>query len=428
MRIDRFLVPQYEGDSHTPCHRNVAAQDTRYSNLPTQLKSNHFQLLARMRPILKHMTSTTVPGLAPQRHWTTSDFDFTLPPELIAQHPATERTASRLLDGSQTQPVDRIFRDLPSLLNAGDLLVFNDTQVVKARLFGEKSTGGKLELLIERVLTNGQPGSMQGAEVVAHMKVSKKPPLGGVLHMVGGFTATMIGRWPHDDGPLFRFELSDDPYKLMELHGHMPLPPYIERHQNGPLTSDDQANEAEDAQRYQTVFAKHPGAVAAPTAALHFDEALLAELEAKGVQRASVTLHVGAGTFQPVKADNIADHVMHFERYSIPPATLQAIKDCHARGGKVVAVGTTTVRTLETWAKTGEIRGDTNIFITPGFQFKMVDTLITNFHLPKSTLMMLVSAFAGYDHIMALYQHAIAQQYRFFSYGDSMLLQKSISI
>jgi S-adenosylmethionine:tRNA ribosyltransferase-isomerase len=373
------------------------------------------------------MTSAfaATPGLAPQRHWTTSDFDFTLPPQLIAQHPAAVRSASRLLDGSHAQPADRIFRDLPSQLKSGDLLVFNDTQVVKARLFGEKSTGGKLELLIERVLSNGQPGSMPNREVVAHMKVSKKPPLGGVLHMVGGFTATMMGRWPHDDGPLFRFELSDDPYKLMEQHGHMPLPPYIERHQNGPLSPEDQANEADDAQRYQTVFAKHPGAVAAPTAALHFDEALLTQLEAKGVQRASVTLHVGAGTFQPVKADNIADHVMHFERYHIPPATLQAIKDCQARGGNVVAVGTTTVRTLETWAKTGETHGDTNIFITPGFQFKVVDTLITNFHLPKSTLMMLVSAFAGYDHIMALYQHAIAQQYRFFSYGDSMLLQKS---
>jgi S-adenosylmethionine:tRNA ribosyltransferase-isomerase len=370
------------------------------------------------------MTPAAIPGLAPQRHWTTSDFDFTLPPQLIAQHPATDRTASRLLDGCHARPVDRIFRDLPTLLKSGDLLVFNDTQVVKARLFGEKSTGGKLELLIERVLTNGQPGNMQGNEVVAHMKVSKKPPLGGVLHMVGGFTATMIGRWPHDDGPLFRFELSDDPYKMMEQHGHMPLPPYIERHQSGTLTTQDQA---EDAQRYQTVFAKHPGAVAAPTAALHFDEALLAQLEAQGVQRASVTLHVGAGTFQPVKADNIADHVMHFERYSIPAATLQAIKDCQARGGKVVAVGTTTVRTLETWAQTGDTRGDTNIFITPGFQFKVVDTLITNFHLPKSTLMMLVSAFAGYDHIMALYQHAIAQQYRFFSYGDSMLLRKTLS-
>ncbi len=363
------------------------------------------------------MTPPLTAASAPR--WTTSDFDFSLPPELIAQHPTSERSASRLLDGSHAQPADRIFRDLPSLLNAGDLLVFNDTQVVKARLFGEKSTGGKLELLIERVV--------QGREVVAHMKVSKKPPLGGVLHMAGGFTATLVGRWPHDDGPLFRFELSDDPYRLMEQHGHMPLPPYIERHQSGPQSQADMADEQEDAQRYQTVFAKHPGAVAAPTAALHFDEGVLAALQAKGVQRASVTLHVGAGTFQPVKADHIADHVMHFERYSIPSATLQAIADCRARGGKVVAVGTTTVRSLETWAKTGETHGDTNIFITPGFEFQVVDTLITNFHLPKSTLMMLVSAFAGYDHIMALYQHAIAQRYRFFSYGDSMLLCKALS-
>ena len=360
-------------------------------------------------------------------HWATSDFDFKLPPELIAQHPAAERTASRLLDGSGATPVDRIFRDLPALLNAGDLLVFNDTQVVKARLFGEKSTGGKLELLIERVLDT-QPGNPQGREIVAHMKVSKKPRIGGVLHMVGGFTATLVGRWPVDNGPLFRFVLSGDPYTLMAQHGHMPLPPYITRHQSGTPSQADVADEADDAQRYQTVFAKHPGAVAAPTAALHFDAALLAALEAQGVQRASVTLHVGAGTFQPVKVQNIADHVMHFERYAIPPATLQAVADCKARGGRIVAVGTTTVRTLETWARTGQVQGDTNIFITPGFQFQVVDTLITNFHLPQSTLMMLVSAFAGYDHTMALYQHAIAQQYRFFSYGDSMLLEKTRSI
>lgn len=349
--------------------------------------------------------------------WTTSNFDYQLPPELIAQHPAAQRSSSRLLDGTGAQPVDRKFHDLSGLLNAGDLLVFNDTQVVKARLFGEKSTGGKLELLIERVI--------QGHEVVAHLKVSKKPKLGGVLHMVGGFTATLIGRWPQDDGPLFRFLLSGDPYQLMQRHGHMPLPPYIERQQSGTLSPTDVADEQEDAQRYQTVFAKHPGAVAAPTAALHFDDTVLAALEAKGVQRASVTLHIGAGTFQPVKAENIAEHVMHFERYAIPDATLQAIADCKARGGKVVAVGTTSVRSLETWAKTGRASGDTNIFITPGFEFKVVDALITNFHLPKSTLMMLVSAFAGYEQIMALYQHAIAQQYRFFSYGDSMLLRKA---
>jgi S-adenosylmethionine:tRNA ribosyltransferase-isomerase len=338
------------------------------------------------------------------RHFTTSDFDFALPPELIAQHPAPQRSASRLLDGRAAAPKDRVFRELPDLLRSGDLLVFNDTQVVKARLFGEKPTGGKLELLIERVL--------QGREVAAHMKVSKKPPMGTTLHMAGGFAATLTGRWPADDGPLFRFELSDDPYALMEQHGHVPLPPYIE-HTDTP----------DDVQRYQTVFAKNPGAVAAPTAALHFDEAVLAALDARGVQRASVTLHVGAGTFQPVKADNIADHVMHFERYALPAATQQAIADCKARGGRVVAVGTTTVRTLESWAKTGEMSGDTNIFITPGFNFQVVDLLVTNFHLPKSTLMMLVSAFAGYAHIMALYQHAIAQKYRFFSYGDAMLLE-----
>jgi S-adenosylmethionine:tRNA ribosyltransferase-isomerase len=366
------------------------------------------------------------------KKWSTSDFDYQLPPELIAQHPAAQRSSSRLLDGSSATPVDRSFHDLPSLLSVGDLLVFNDTQVVKARLFGEKSTGGKLELLIERVLDDSassdiSPDKPPHRLVAAHMKVSKKPRLGGVLHMDGGFTAILVGRWPQDDGPLFRFELSDDAYQLMQQHGHMPLPPYIERHQSGALSPIDIAEESEDAQRYQTVFAKHPGAVAAPTAALHFDAAVLAALEAKGVQRASVTLHVGAGTFQPVKAEHIADHVMHFERYAIPDATLQAIAQCKARGGKVVAVGTTSVRSLETWAKTGQARGDTNIFITPGFEFKVVDTLITNFHLPKSTLMMLVSAFAGYEHIMALYQHAIAQEYRFFSYGDSMLLRKTLS-
>ncbi|MRD48747.1 tRNA preQ1(34) S-adenosylmethionine ribosyltransferase-isomerase QueA [Caenimonas koreensis] len=340
------------------------------------------------------------------RNFTVGDFDFALPPELIAQHPATERSGSRLLDGAHQQPVDRTFRDLPSLLQAGDLLVFNDTKVVKARLFGEKPTGGKLELLVERVL--------QGNEVVAHMKVSKKPQPGTALQMTGGFTATLTGRWPNDDGPLFRFAFSDDPYLLMEQHGHVPLPPYIEHGD-----TDD------DAARYQTVFAKNPGAVAAPTAALHFDEAVLAALEARDVQRASVTLHVGAGTFQPVKVDNIADHHMHSEWYDVPPATQQAIARTRGQGGRIVAVGTTTVRTLESWAATGEARGDTSIFITPGFQFRVVDRLITNFHLPRSTLMMLVSAFAGYDHIMSLYRHAIEARYRFFSYGDAMLLDRT---
>ena len=339
------------------------------------------------------------------RTFTTSDFDFALPPELIAQHPAPERSGSRLLDGSGAAPVDRTFRDLPTLLREGDLLVFNDTQVVKARLFGEKPSGGKLELLIERVLPDGT--------VAAHMKVSKKPPPGTVLRMAGGFTAELLGRWPDAQGPLFHLRLSGDAYELMAAHGHVPLPPYITH-----------GDTAEDAARYQTVFARNPGAVAAPTAALHFDEALLAEIDTRGVQRAAVTLHVGAGTFQPVKTETLAEHVMHRERYHVPPETAQAIADCRARGGRVVAVGTTSVRTLESWAASGEASGDTGIFITPGFEFKVVHALITNFHLPRSTLMMLVSAFAGYDRIMALYRHAIAQRYRFFSYGDAMWLAR----
>jgi S-adenosylmethionine:tRNA ribosyltransferase-isomerase len=347
----------------------------------------------------------------------TGPSDFELPETLIAQHPAPERSSSRLLDGTDTNaaPVDRIFRDLPGLLKAGDLLVFNDTKVLNARLFGEKATGGKVELLIERVLG--------GNQVAAHMRVSKKPEVGATLKLVcapghaDAFSATMLGRWPDADGPLFRFVLSndagDDPYTLMETHGHVPLPPYITH-----------TDSAEDAQRYQTVFAKNPGAVAAPTAALHFDEALLAQLDATGVQRAHVTLHVGAGTFQPVKTENLAEHQMHSEWYDVPAATQKAIAECRARGGRVVAVGTTTVRTLESWAATGVATGDTRIFITPGFEFKLIDLLVTNFHLPKSSLMMLVSAFAGYEPIKALYQAAIAREYRFFSYGDAMLLAR----
>jgi len=363
----------------------------------------------------------------PLRAFTLSDFDFSLPPELIAQHPAPERSASRLLDGRAQAPVDRIFRELPDLLQPGDLLVFNDTRVVKARVFGEKASGGKVELLIERVLVG--PGGEAGNEVVAHMKVSKKPAVGATLHMAGGpagggFGATLLGRWPGEDGPLFRFALSSPdgagPHALMERHGHMPLPPYIERHQEGGGDPDA----AEDAERYQTVYARAPGAVAAPTAALHFDEGVLAALAARGVERASVTLHVGAGTFQPVKTESLADHRMHSERYEVPLATLAALERCRQRGGRVVAVGTTTVRTLESWARSGQATGDTDIFITPGFAFQVVDLLVTNFHLPKSTLMMLISAFTGYDHAMGLYRHAIAQRYRFFSYGDAMLLAR----
>ena len=325
-----------------------------------------------------------MPHAAPPRAFTLSDFDFELPEDLIAQYPAPKRSASRLLDGTAPTPVDRIFRDLPGLLSTGDLLV-------------------------ERVLP--------GHEVVAHMKVSKKPLPGARLYMAGGsrggFEAQLLGRWPDAQGALFHLRFSDDPYRLMEQHGRVPLPPYITH-----------ADTAEDAARYQTVFAARPGAVAAPKAALHFDEGVLAALQTRGVHTANVTLHVGAGTFQPVKTENIAEHVMHSEWYEVPPATQQAIADCRSRGGRVVAVGTTTVRTLESWAQSGLASGDTQIFITPGFGFRVVDRLITNFHLPKSTLMMLVSAFAGYEAIMDLYRHAIAQRYRFFSYGDAMLLTR----
>ena len=350
------------------------------------------------------------------RPFALSDFDFALPAERIAQHPSPQRSGSQLLDGTGTVPYDRIFGELPSLLRAGDLLILNDTKVMKARLFGQKPSGGKFELLIERVLS--------GHEVLAHMRVSKKPAPGSTLALTGapgtcdGFRATLLGRWPDDQGNLFRLLLvndaGDDPYTLMERHGHVPLPPYI--------THSDCAD---DAERYQTVFAKHLGAVAAPTAALHFDEALLAAIDAFGVKRAYVTLHVGAGTFQPIKTENLSEHQMHSEWYEIPAATQQAIAACRASGGRIVAVGTTSVRTLESWARSGVASGDTRLFITPGFDFKLVDLLLTNFHLPKSSLLLLVSAFAGYEHIMTLYRHAIAGTYRFFSYGDAMLLSRS---
>jgi S-adenosylmethionine:tRNA ribosyltransferase-isomerase len=385
---------------------------------------NDIFLLERACPALKHM-NFTLPLTASsdaQRHFSLSDFDFQLPTELIAQHPTSERSSARLLDGRGATPTDRIFNALPHLMNSGDLLVFNDTQVVKARVFGEKSTGGKVELLIERVLP--------GHQVVAHLKVSKKPPIGGVLYMgkdaksgAPGFTATLTGRWPNEQGALFCFSLSDEPHAMMAQYGHVPLPPYIERPYDG---SASEADIAEDERRYQTVFARNPGAVAAPTAALHFDANLLAQLRDRGVQTASLTLHVGAGTFQPVKTENIAEHTMHREWYDVPITTQRALHDCRARGGKVWAVGTTSVRTLESWAKTGQAQGDTQIFITPGFEFAWVDCLITNFHLPKSTLMMLVSALAGYDRVMALYAHAIEQRYRFFSYGDAMVLARAV--
>ena len=388
------------------------------------------------------MTSSAPTSTLPTtpRTFTLSDFDFVLPEALIAQYPAAERSGSRLLDGTGANPTDRIFRELTSQLRPTDLVIFNDTKVLNARLFGEKPTGGKLELLIERVLG--------GNQVAAHLRVSKKPEVGTTVALVGApgthdnLRATLLGRWPDAEGAMFRFVLSndagDDPYTLMARHGHVPLPPYISH-----------TDSAEDAARYQTVFAKNLGAVAAPTAALHFDDALLAAIDALGAQRAHVTLHVGAGTFQPVKTENLTEHQMHSEWYEVPAATQQAIADCRARGGRIVAVGTTTVRTLESWAaEMGEMgvrselrapqsgavdsaltpistfSADTQIFITPGFEFKVVDLLVTNFHLPKSSLMMLVSAFAGYEHVMDLYRHAIANEYRFFSYGDAMLLSR----
>jgi S-adenosylmethionine:tRNA ribosyltransferase-isomerase len=343
--------------------------------------------------------------------YTLSDFDFELPPELIAQHPAAERSASRLLDGRAAQPVDHVFRDLPDLLQPGDLLVFNNTRVIKARLYGHKASGGAVEALVERVLP--------GKEVWAHLRASKSPKPGSVVRFADAFDAEVLGRGGPDGG-LFHLRLSGDPLTLLEQHGHVPLPPYITH-----------ADDEDDVRRYQTVFASTPGAVAAPTAALHFDEALLARLEAKGIGTAQVTLHVGAGTFQPVRTDKLAEHKMHSEWFDVPASTVAAIEATRKAGGRIVSVGTTTLRALESAALNappGQIlqagSRDTDIFITPGFDFKVVDLLVTNFHLPKSTLMMLVSALAGYEHVRMLYRHAIAQRYRFFSYGDAMLIQR----
>ncbi|GAB4396594.1 MAG: tRNA preQ1(34) S-adenosylmethionine ribosyltransferase-isomerase QueA [Rhodoferax sp.] len=361
------------------------------------------------------------------RVWALQDFDFVLPAELIAQHPTPVRSASRLLDGTQTPPKDRLFTDFPGLLDARDLMILNDTRVMNARLYGRKPTGARVELLVERLLG--------GQEVAAHMRVSKKPAIGTVLSLDAAPgsddapKATVLGRWPDARGALFRLALcnarGDDPASLLARHGHVPLPPYI-THPDTP----------EDAQRYQTVFARRLGAVAAPTAALHFDDHVLADLRARGVSLASVTLHVGAGTFQPVKVNDLRQHTMHSEWFEVPAATQQALIDCRRRGGRVVAVGTTCVRALESWALaqpevlagrspiTGNYSAETRIFMTPGFRFKVVDRLLTNFHLPKSTLLMLVSAFAGHARVMALYEHAIFRRYRFFSYGDAMLLDR----
>ena len=340
----------------------------------------------------------------------TSDFDFTLPPELIAQHPAPQRSGSRLLDGRGPLPGDRLFAQLPSLLLPGDLLVFNNTRVIKARLLGHKASGGAVEALVERVLAGSN-------EVLAHLRVSKAPRPGSLIRFADAFDAEVLGR-AGPDGALFQLRFPSDPTLLLQQHGRVPLPPYIEH-----------TDSADDEARYQTVFALRPGAVAAPTAALHFDQAMLAALQAHGVRQVAVTLHVGAGTFQPVRTERIADHRMHSEWFEVSAATIAAIQDTRAAGGRVVAVGTTTLRALESAAAgAGHLvpfSGETDIFITPGFSFRVVDILLTNFHLPRSTLLMLVSAFAGPAHIKALYRHAIEARYRFFSYGDAMLLQRT---
>lgn len=349
---------------------------------------------------------------------TVDDFDFPLPPELIAQHPTPERSGSRLLHVCGQHEIDRYFADLPELLKAGDLLVFNDTRVIKARFFGVKETGGQVEIMLERIV--------DATHAICQIRASKAPKTGCLLRLADAFNVRMSGRTGADND-FFALELVDagDFWDLSERYGKLPLPPYIEHPAEGT-----------DETRYQTVYARAPGAVAAPTAGLHFDEAMLATLRAQGVNTAFVTLHVGAGTYRPVRVEKIADHRMHSERYEIPQATADAIAATRAAGGRVIAVGTTSLRSLESAARLknpddGTVRAgsaETDIFITPGYRFKVVDRLITNFHLPKSTLLMLVSAFAGYDNIRAAYAHAVAERYRFFSYGDAMLLEKTDAI
>ena len=333
-----------------------------------------------------------------------SDFNFELPPALIAQVPLASRSASRLLQVNRDGCIDRSFTDLPNLLQAGDLLVLNNTRVLKARFFGVKETGGKVEVLVERLLDTHT--------VLAQCRASKSPPVGTRINLAEAFEVIVGERV----GEFYTLTFPDNAIDLIEAYGALPLPPYIEH----------AANEV-DAERYQTVFAQEPGAVAAPTAGLHFDQTMMDVLRNQGVQFATVTLHVGAGTFQPVRTENLAEHNMHSEWYSIPDQTVQIIKATQAAGGRVIAVGTTSLRALEAASQSGSIQAgsaETNLFITPGYTFKTVDRLITNFHLPKSTLLMLVSAFAGYERIRHAYAHAIAAQYRFFSYGDAMLLYR----
>ncbi|KFZ37152.1 S-adenosylmethionine tRNA ribosyltransferase [Shewanella mangrovi] len=339
-----------------------------------------------------------------------ADFAFDLPEELIAKFPTPERSASRLLtlDGNSGTLQDKHFTDILELVNEGDLMVFNNTRVVPARVFGQKASGGKLEILLERMLDEKR--------MLAHVRSSKSPKEGSEIILDGGYRLKMVAR--HD--ALFELELLEDGTILAMLDdvGHMPLPPYIDR-----------PDEAADKERYQTVYNKNPGAVAAPTAGLHFDEGILAALKAKGVQIAFVTLHVGAGTFQPVRVDDVLNHHMHSEWANVPAEVVDAINATKAAGKRVIAVGTTSVRSLESAAtfNDGVLKpfcGDTDIFIYPGYQWKVIDAMVTNFHLPESTLIMLVSAFAGYEHVIKAYHHAVAQRYRFFSYGDAMFVTR----
>jgi S-adenosylmethionine:tRNA ribosyltransferase-isomerase len=336
-----------------------------------------------------------------------ADFSFELPDSLIARHPLAERHGSRLLvlDGPSGALDHRQFIDLPGYLRPGDLMVFNNTRVIPARVFGQKASGGKLEILVERVLDSHS--------VLAHVRSSKSPKPGSMIMLDGGGEAEMVAR--HD--ALFELRFSEEVLPLLDRVGHMPLPPYIDR-----------PDEGADRERYQTVYAERSGAVAAPTAGLHFDQPLLDTLKAKGVESAFVTLHVGAGTFQPVRVEKLEDHHMHKEWLEVSQAVVDAVQACKARGGRVVAVGTTSVRSLESAARDGELKpfsGDTDIFIFPGRPFHVVDALVTNFHLPESTLLMLVSAFAGYPQTIAAYQAAVANQYRFFSYGDAMFITRN---
>ncbi len=336
-----------------------------------------------------------------------SDFTYQLPDSLIAQKPLAERDASRLLcmDKNSGHLTDRQFIDFIDLINDNDLLVFNDTKVIPARLYGKKQSGGKIEILIERLLDDHH--------ALAHVKASKSPKAGALIDLDQGYSCTVQGR--ADD--LFILEFADiTVMELLDLIGHIPLPPYITR-----------ADDVSDLTRYQTVFAKEAGAVAAPTAGLHFNDALMAKIKALNIQTAFVTLHVGSGTFQPVRAENLVDHVMHKEYYAVPEATVDAVQRTRAHGGRVIAIGTTAVRALESASTSGQLTagfGDTDLFITPGYAFKSVDALLTNFHLPESTLLMMISAFAGYDEIRNAYQHAIKESYRFFSYGDAMFLSE----